>query len=114
MYILYPNYKGCAKQLSTVSNATILLMIVYRKVLHLSKIETETCNTIILNTERALRAKKVSKQHYISVQKVTVLHDLQKVFSHVEHLSIEQCFMLKHNASIQNDENKWENCFQCC
>ena len=43
------------------------------------------------------------------------LRDLQKnVFSKVKHWSIEQCFMLNRNTSIQNDENKCGNCFQYC
>ena len=50
---------------------------------------------------------------YSPVQKVITLRDLQNVFSYVEHWSIEQRFMLKRNTSIQNDENKWGNCFHC-
>ena len=40
------------------------------------------------------------------VQKVITLRDWQKVFSHVEHRSIEQYFTLKHKIIIQTDENK--------
>ena len=43
---------------------------------------------------------------YSPVQKVITLRDLQKVFSYVEHWSSEQCFKLKRNTSIPNDENK--------
>ena len=59
-----------------------------------------------------LKPSYVSKRQYIPVQKDITLRDLQKVFSYVERLSVEQCFMLKRNPSIQNDENKWGNCFQ--
>ena len=48
---------------------------------------------------------------YSPVQKVITLRDLQKVFSHVEHWSIERCFMLKHNIIIHNDEDKWGKLF---
>ena len=51
---------------------------------------------------------------YKPVQKRITLRDLQKVFSYVEYWSSEQCFMLKRNTSIQNDENKWGDRFQCC
>ena len=49
---------------------------------------------------------------YSPVQKIITLRDLQKVFSYVEHWSIELSFMLKRNTSIQNDENKYGNSYK--
>ena len=58
------------------------------------------------------KSRNVETSLYSPVQKVITLRDLQKVFSDVEHWSIQQGFTLKRNNNIQNDGNKWGICFQ--
>ena len=48
----------------------------------------------------------VARNPFSPAQKVITLLDLQKIYSYVEHSSIEQYFILKRDTSVQNDENK--------